>query len=87
MSASFFEQPILNSPYEAPRFHHALDDYGQPLDVPPVVNLWDRQRHRHQKRGPKGFAAVRREGNVKEMSGDCDRRRTFVDDAGATRQH
>jgi len=34
--ASFFEQPILNSPYEVPRFHHALDEYGQPLDVPPV---------------------------------------------------
>ena len=36
MAASFFEQPILNSPYEVPRFHHALDDYGQPLDVPPI---------------------------------------------------
>ncbi len=36
MAASFFEQPILNSPYEAPRLHHALDKYGQPLDVPPV---------------------------------------------------
>ena len=36
MAASFFEQPILNSPYEAPRFHHALDESGQPLDLPPV---------------------------------------------------
>jgi type III restriction enzyme len=36
MAASFFEQPILNSPYEAPQFHHALDEYGQPLDVPPL---------------------------------------------------
>ena len=36
MGASFFEQPILNSPYEAPRLHHALDEHGQPLDVPPV---------------------------------------------------
>ena len=36
MGASFFEQPILNSPYEAPRLHHALDEQGQPLDVPPV---------------------------------------------------
>jgi type III restriction enzyme len=36
MAASFFEQPILNSPYETPRFHHALDADGQPLDVPPV---------------------------------------------------
>ena len=36
MAASFFEQPVLNSPYEAPRLHHALDENGQPLDVPPV---------------------------------------------------
>jgi len=36
MAAAFFEQPILNNPYEAPRFHHALDGSGQPLDVPPV---------------------------------------------------
>jgi type III restriction enzyme len=35
MAASSFEQPILNNPYEAPRFHHALDG-GQPLDVPPI---------------------------------------------------
>jgi type III restriction enzyme len=36
MTSSFFEQPILNSPYAAPRYHHALDEHGQPLDVPPV---------------------------------------------------
>jgi type III restriction enzyme len=36
MAISFFERPVLNSPYEAPRFHHALDDNGQPLDLPPV---------------------------------------------------
>jgi type III restriction enzyme len=36
MSASFFEHPILNSPYEAPSRHHALDPDGQPLDQPPV---------------------------------------------------
>ncbi|MGH7121866.1 MAG: BPTD_3080 family restriction endonuclease, partial [Acetobacteraceae bacterium] len=28
---SFYEQPILNSPYRAPEFHHPLDQYGQPL--------------------------------------------------------
>ena len=33
---SFFDQPILNSPYAIPSRHHALDDEGQPLDVPPV---------------------------------------------------
>jgi type III restriction enzyme len=37
MAASFFEQPVLNNPYEPPGFHHALDDEGQPLDVPPIV--------------------------------------------------
>ncbi len=36
MAKSFFEQPILNSPYAVPTRHHALDDEGQPLDVPPI---------------------------------------------------
>jgi type III restriction enzyme len=36
MTESFFERPILNSPYEVPRRHHALDKDGQPLDEPPV---------------------------------------------------
>ena len=35
--ASFFERPILNSPYEVPRLHHALDAEGQPLDLEPVA--------------------------------------------------
>ncbi|TWA62123.1 type III restriction enzyme [Azospirillum brasilense] len=37
MSERFFEQPILNSPYEPPRFHHDLDSDGQPTDRPPVA--------------------------------------------------
>ena len=37
MSSGFFEQPILNSPYEPPTRHHALDSEGQPLDLPPVA--------------------------------------------------
>ncbi len=32
---SFFEEPILNSPYEEPKRHHALDAEGQPLHEPP----------------------------------------------------
>ena len=36
MAAGFFEQPILNSPYEEPKLHHALDDKGQPLNLPPI---------------------------------------------------
>lgn len=36
MSESFFQSPILNSPYAAPGLHHALDMDGQPTDEPPV---------------------------------------------------
>ena len=34
--STFYEQPILNSPYAKPGFHHPLDDQGQPLGLPPV---------------------------------------------------
>lgn len=34
-AAPFFENPILNSPYEEPTRHHALDADGQPLNEPP----------------------------------------------------
>ncbi|MFD0986243.1 BPTD_3080 family restriction endonuclease [Methyloligella solikamskensis] len=37
MTETFYEQPILNSPYEEPTRHHALDEEGQPLDQPPVM--------------------------------------------------
>lgn len=37
MSNPFFEQPILNSPYEEPRRHHSLDPFGQPLDEAPCA--------------------------------------------------
>lgn len=37
MSQSFFDRPILNSPYEVPKLHHALDPEGQPLELPPIV--------------------------------------------------
>ncbi|QJU58900.1 DEAD/DEAH box helicase family protein [Sphingomonas sp. AP4-R1] len=36
MSQSFFDYPILNSPYEVPTRYHALDADGQPLEVPPI---------------------------------------------------
>src|SRR5437763_291445 len=35
MTSSFYEQPILNSPYQPPSRHHPLDKDGQPLDEPP----------------------------------------------------
>lgn len=34
-SGSFFENPILNSPYSEPDRYHSLDAEGQPLDEPP----------------------------------------------------
>jgi hypothetical protein len=37
MSQSFFDHPILNSPYEAPTLYHALDNDGQPLEQPPTA--------------------------------------------------
>ncbi len=36
MAESFYEKPVLNSPYEEPRLHHQLDDTGQPIDAAPV---------------------------------------------------
>jgi Type III restriction enzyme, res subunit. len=40
----FYTQPILNSPYHEPTRHHALDDDGQPLDLPPIFG---RRRSRY----------------------------------------
>ncbi len=37
MASTFFDQPILNSPYKAPSRHHRLDKDGQPIDGPPVM--------------------------------------------------
>ncbi|HTV32895.1 MAG TPA: DEAD/DEAH box helicase family protein [Methylocella sp.] len=33
--SSFYERPILNSPYRAPELHHPLDQNGQPLEGEP----------------------------------------------------
>ena len=35
MKSSFYERPILNSPYRAPELHHPLDQNGQPLEGEP----------------------------------------------------
>lgn len=32
---TFYERPILNSPYRAPELHHPLDASGQPLEGEP----------------------------------------------------
>lgn len=36
MTETFYEKPILNSPYEEPTRYHALDEDGQPTDNPPI---------------------------------------------------
>lgn len=36
MNSSFFDEPILNSPYEEPSRHHCLDEDGQPTESPPI---------------------------------------------------
>lgn len=36
MTSSFYEKPILNSPYDVPKWHHHLDEDGQPTDSPPI---------------------------------------------------
>lgn len=36
MNTSFFDEPILNSPYIEPSRYHALDDEGQPTERPPI---------------------------------------------------
>ena len=33
--SSFYQRPILNSPYRAPELHHPLDDKGQPVEGEP----------------------------------------------------
>lgn len=34
--SSFYDRPILNSPYREPSLYHPLDDNGQPLDAEPI---------------------------------------------------
>lgn len=36
MSTSFYERPILNSPYDTPSLYHPLDDNGQPMEGQPI---------------------------------------------------
>jgi len=36
MSQAFFENPIVNSPYEEPTFHHQLDPDGKPTNALPL---------------------------------------------------
>ena len=42
MNPKFFEQPILNSPYEAPSRHWELDAKGQPTH--PLIAVLDSER-------------------------------------------
>jgi type III restriction enzyme len=37
VASTFYEHPILNSPYAKPRFYHPVDEHGQPLGLQPVA--------------------------------------------------
>jgi hypothetical protein len=52
MPPSFFEQPVLNSPYLMPTRHHALDKDGQPLDAPPTAGSPSRSARERRKLPP-----------------------------------
>jgi hypothetical protein len=43
MANSFFEHPILNSPYECPQRHWELDEHGQPTQR--ICELVDKRRY------------------------------------------
>ena len=72
MASSFFDQPILNSPYEPPTRHHALDADGQPLDVPPVygrrrselITPVPKPRKKQRKAGQAEFVLTRSPGTL-----------------------
>jgi type III restriction enzyme len=36
VASTFYDRPIPNSPYAKPRFHHPLDEHGQPPGFAPV---------------------------------------------------
>lgn len=69
MTRSFFEQPILNSPYERPRLHHALDEQGQPIDAPPIQ---DRRPSKHVTPVPKSRLKRNNAQQVGLALGDAD---------------
>jgi type III restriction enzyme len=64
MAETFFEHPILNSPYEIPSRHHELDPDGQPTDRPP---LQGRRRSALITPVPKPRKRKRRAANQREM--------------------
>ena len=68
MPTSFFERPILNSPYTAPDWHHQLDKDGQPLDLPPV-----NQRRRSAEITPVPQSKKRRTGKEAEATSLFDK--------------
>lgn len=71
MSNSFYDQPILNSPYLVPSRYHPLDEHGQPLEGQPI-----------QGRRPSKFVvpvpATRKKGTAAQASLDLE---TYSDNA------
>jgi type III restriction enzyme len=64
VAETFFEQPILNSPYEVPTRHHDLDEEGQPTNLPPSHG---RRRSKLITPVPKPRKRKRRSANQREM--------------------
>ena len=62
MAESFYENPILNSPYKEPAQHHRLDETGQPLDGPPATG-----RRRSELISPVPKSRQRRQDGIPEQ--------------------
>jgi len=69
MSASFYDCPILNSPYEPPSRHHALDEEGQPQNLPAVAG---RRRSKLITPVPKSRKKQHKSGQVSFVMPDAD---------------
>jgi hypothetical protein len=56
---TFYELPILNSPYSEPVYHHPPDDYGQPLERSAIPGRRFGLVLRHRRRSAGLCSAVR----------------------------
>ena len=69
MVGTFYEQPILNSPYEEPTRHHALDERGRPTEQEPRAG-----RRRSELATPMVPASKKQRAKAKEGQGSLELR-------------
>ena len=69
MVGTFYEEPILNSPYEEPTRHHALDERGRPTEQEPRVG-----RRRSELATPMVPASKKQRAKAKEGQGSLELR-------------